>query len=271
MFIRYKFITFVSYNSYTNVTGVYYKETIRMAKREVMMLYGEKTVQVNYRVPESKKDEIDVAIKAVLKRYENPQRIEIDVRESEQRVSKDIASKKPVTIHEAFENIEKKSNPADDTMEVVIEHKPPEWATKHKHVIKSTTAEFEVGKIESQVVETKAEVESLPETAKFVSSHEKRDKVKELQALADLIKNGGGPKTSSFTTVKKPIDEIYDCIIVEKGIPVESDRVYYGSNNRIAFWDRDDASVYYANWENKYYRFANSKEFNKFCKDNQIK
>lgn len=109
------------------------------------------------------------------------------------------------------------------------------------------------------------------EPTQYVKPDVKKEKVKVLQEMADTIKNGGGSKSMSFTTVKKPIDEIYDCICVEKGIPAESDRIYYGANNRIAFWDRDDVSVFYANWENKYYQFANSKEFNKFCKDNQIK
>ena len=120
-------------------------------------------------------------------------------------------------------------------------------------------------KIEPQVLEVYTDAESK------LSSDAKKQKVKALQAMADLIKNGGGIKNVAFATAKKPIDEIYDCVIVEKGVPVESDRVYYGSNNRIAFWDRDDATVFYVNWEGKYYRFANSSQFNKFCKDNNLK
>lgn len=222
--------------------------------------YGEKTKMVNYRVPESKVTEINQIVKLKLNEYEKNALVSLEVQSSE--------------VSQKNQTVEKKSNPADDTMEIVIEHKPPEWATKHKHVIKSTAAEFEVKKIEPQVVES-YDAEKIQtntdEPTQYVKPDSKKDKIKALREMEDLIKNGGGPKTSSFTTVKKPIDEIYDCIIVEKGIPAESDRIYYGSNNRIAFWDRDDASVYYANWENKYYRFANSKEFNKFCKDNQIK
>ena len=56
---------------------------------------------------------------------------------------------------------EKKSNPADDTLELVVNHKAPEWATKHKQVIKTETSKFEVKKIEPQVVEDKIEYEIL--------------------------------------------------------------------------------------------------------------
>lgn len=239
-----------------------------MAKREVMMLYGEKTVQVNYRVPESKKDEIDVKIKGVLKEYENLQRVEIDVKESV-AVKKNydaITSKNYISqihnVDELQDNIVtqdmsartdkmlgKKSNPAD----VVVFTNPP-------------TIEVEHYSDNAQLVQ-----EVVPAAKSKPIADAKKEKVKALQEMADTIKNGSSGKSMSFISVKKPIDEIYDCIVVEKGIPAESDRIYYGTNNRIAFWDRDDSSVYYANWENKYYQFANSKEFHKFCKDNNIK
>lgn len=48
-------------------------------KREIQYIYGEKTVPLNIRVPESKKDEIDSWIKEKLKEYINPKTIEIEV------------------------------------------------------------------------------------------------------------------------------------------------------------------------------------------------
>ena len=231
-----------------------------MAKREVMMLYGEKTVQVNYRVPESKKDEIDAKIKGVLKEYENLQRVKIDVRESEQKVLKDLVFQKPVAIDEAFE---KKSKPADIKF---LETTDDAYDGKKILSLLSDEAGQYVKLSPEKMEELRVKENPSAQIQKGASAK----KVVDMDALR-AIANGEGLKTSSFTTVKKPIDEIYDCICVEKGIPAESDRIYYGANNRIAFWDRDDASVYYANWDNKYYRFANSKEFNKFCKDNQIK
>lgn len=48
-------------------------------KREIQYIYGEKTVPLNIRVPESKKDEIDSWIKEKLKDYINPKTIEIEV------------------------------------------------------------------------------------------------------------------------------------------------------------------------------------------------
>lgn len=234
-----------------------------MAKREVMMLYGEKTVQVNYRIPESKKDEIDAKIKGVLKEYENLQRVKIDVRESEQKVLKDLVFQKPVTIDEAFEKIEKKSKPADIKF---LETTDDAYDGKKILSLLSDEAGQYVKLSPEKMEELRVKENPSAQIQKGASAK----KVVDMDALR-AIANGEGLKTSSFTTVKKPIDEIYDCIIVEKGIPVESDRIYYGTNNRVAFWDRDDSSVFYANWENKYYQFANSKEFNKFCKENQIK
>lgn len=234
-----------------------------MAKRKIMLTYGEQTETLSIRVPISKKSEIQVEFEGILKKYENPQRIEIDVRESEQRVLKDIASQKPVTIDEAFEKIEKKSKPADIKF---LETTDDAYDGKKILSLLSDEAGQYVKLSPEKMEELRVKENPSAQIQKGASAK----KVVDMDALR-AIANGEGLKTSSFTTVKKPIDEIYDCIIVEKGIPAESDRIYYGTNNRIAFWDRDDVSVFYANWENKYYQFANSKEFNKFCKDNQIK
>ena len=195
-----------------------------------------------------------------MKEYENLQRVKIDVRESEQKVLKDLVFQKPVAIDEAFE---KKSKPADIKF---LETTDDAYDGKKILSLLSDEAGQYVKLSPEKMEELRVKENPSAQIQKGASAK----KVVDMDALR-AIANGEGLKTSSFTTVKKPIDEIYDCICVEKGIPAESDRIYYGANNRIAFWDRDDVSVFYANWENKYYQFANSKEFNKFCKDNQIK
>jgi len=126
-----------------------------MAKREVMMLYGEKTVQVNYRIPESKKDEIDAKIKGVLKEYENLQRVKIDVRESEQKVLKDLVFQKPVAIDEAFEKIEKKSKPADSLVSKLIPMQDK------ANIILSNVNDMLPEKIDQEIVDDKIEYEIL--------------------------------------------------------------------------------------------------------------
>jgi hypothetical protein len=50
-----------------------------MAKRKVILLYGEKTVQINKRVPESKRKEIEKQFDTILESYRNPSEVEIDV------------------------------------------------------------------------------------------------------------------------------------------------------------------------------------------------
>lgn len=277
-------------------------------KRSVFLIYGEQAVTVSFKVPESKRDEIVSEIRDnVLSKYENPQRVEIDIKEKEQRESSDIASQKPTSIAEIptwKQTLEKKSNPTDDvfTNAPILEKesfsnipftpttKESYDGEKAKSLLVDEAGQFlrpskeEMEELRLKVnptdyklivpIENFREVESdIVGVGKLATtvSDVKKDKVKALQEMADVIKSGGGAKSELFATKKKPIDEIYDCIIVERGIPQEADRIYYGSNNRIAFWDRDDSTVYYINWESKYYRFVNSNEFNKFIKDNNIK
>jgi hypothetical protein len=59
-----------------------------MAKRRVLLIYGEKTTQINFRVPESKKEKIIKEVDELLKKYHDPKHVSIDV--------KDSASKKSV-------------------------------------------------------------------------------------------------------------------------------------------------------------------------------
>jgi len=54
-----------------------------MAKRKVFLKYGENTVQINFRVPVSKRSEIEKDIEKLLKKYLNPKYVEVDVSASE--------------------------------------------------------------------------------------------------------------------------------------------------------------------------------------------
>lgn len=222
-----------------------------MAKRKIMLTYGEQTKTESIRVPISKSAEIRERFEGILKEYENPQRVEIDVKE----------------------NAEKKSNPADIKFKTTTESSYDVDQTKRFESDESlmfpkpTLEQWD--SVMPKLIDHK-DLQITENPSEQIKKGASTKKVVDMDALRDIA-SGKNLKTSSFTTVKKPIDEIYDCIIVEKGIPVESDRIYYGTNNRIAFWDRDDSNVFYANWENKYYQFANSKEFNKFCKDNNVK
>ena len=69
--------------------------------KSVFLIYGEQTVTVSFKVPESQKDKIISEIRDnVLSKYENPKRIEIDSREVEVKKPKNIS---PVTEKETKE------------------------------------------------------------------------------------------------------------------------------------------------------------------------
>lgn len=221
------------------------------------MLYGEKTVPLkSRRIPESKKDEIEGKIDLLLLGYHNLKVVEIDCEESDQSKPKDIALQKPIeaTINKSSwkdkvsADVEKKLNPTDI-------------------VYSETTAKSYEGKKENKLLVDEVGQYAKPKS-KFTPNATKNDvNIDALRAIA----NGKGVKSELFATKKKPIDEIYDCIAVTRGIPDISERIYASAKSQIAFWDRDDNTVFYVSWENKYYRFVNSAEFNKFLKDNQIK
>ena len=243
---------------------MYYINTT-MGKRKIVMLYGEKTVLLkSRRIPESKKHEIEAKIDLLLLGYHNLKVVEIDCEESDQSKAKDIASEKP-TVEEIKtnemaagkvvaepkwkQNLEKKSNPTDDTViEQMQNGKVVEGDFISASEIKNTIAFKVKPKFTPNATRNEVNMDALREIA-----------------------NGKGVKSELFATKKKPIDEIYDCIAVTRGIPDISERIYASAKSQIAFWDRDDNTVFYVNWENKYYRFVNSNEFNRFLKDQNIK
>jgi hypothetical protein len=193
--------------------------------------YGEKTKMVNYRVPESKVAEINQIVKLKLNEYE----------------------KDALMLSER------------QFLETPIEFKANEM-----------TGGSMIGRIQNgEVIEGDLiSASDIKDVMDFKVKHKFTPNAQKNTVNMDALRaiaNGEGVKSELFATKKKAISEIYDCIIVDRGVPQEADRVYYGSNNRIAFCDRYDNTVFYVNWEGKYYRFVNSSEFNKFLKDNKIK
>ena len=71
-----------------------------MAKRRVLLIYGEKTTQINFRVPESKKEKIIKEIDELLKKYHDPKHVSIDVKDSgaqkTEKVNKEVKPPKKI-------------------------------------------------------------------------------------------------------------------------------------------------------------------------------
>lgn len=64
-----------------------------MAKRRVLLIYGEKTTQINFRVPESKKEKIVKEVDELLKKYHDPKYVSIDVKDSVSKKTEKILKK----------------------------------------------------------------------------------------------------------------------------------------------------------------------------------
>lgn len=222
------------------------------------MLYGEKTVFLkSRRVPESKKDEIEGKIDSLLLDYYNPKVVEIEYEGSDKSKPNDIELSKSAEV-----NIEE-----------------PSW----KHGV-----DFKVEKLDLESGEEKIKTDEMADgrvisEPKWEQSLGKSESVKKAPFIPNSVKNkinmealrdiasGKGVESELFSAKNKPIDEEYDCIVVDRGIPDVSERVYVSTKSQVAFYDRDDSTVFYVNLDGKYYRFVNSVEFKRFCKDNGIK
>lgn len=68
---------------------------------------------------------------------------------------------------------------------------------------------------------------------------------------------------------KRPIDEIYDCIIVSAFPDVEY-REYLDARN-VTMLDRNDVGVFYAEWEGEKLMFNNEDEFQRFFNDANLR
>ena len=83
------------------------------------------------------------------------------------------------------------------------------------------------------------------------------------------IANGEGLKSELFAKKKVNIDEEYEFEVV-KSLPDLDDQVYI-DKKQIALYDKYDSGVFYIKWEGRYLKFENKKEFDRFCKNNDIK
>jgi len=97
----------------------------------------------------------------------------------------------------------------------------------------------------------------------------KKEKIKALQDMADLIKNEGASKPELFTKKKINIDEEYEFEVV-KTLPDIDDQVYV-DKKQIAMYDKYDIGVFYVKWEGRNLKFVSKREFDRFCTDNLIK
>lgn len=77
-----------------------------MAKRRLLLIYGEKTTQINFRVPESKKEKIDKEINDLLKKYHDPKYVSIDVKDSVSKKNKDEKPPKKIEPQVVVEELD---------------------------------------------------------------------------------------------------------------------------------------------------------------------
>ena len=84
-----------------------------MAKRRVLLIYGEKTTQINFRVPESKKEKIIKEIDELLKKYHDPKHVSIDVKDSgtqkTEKVNKEVKPPKKIEPQVVVEENKKRT------------------------------------------------------------------------------------------------------------------------------------------------------------------
>jgi hypothetical protein len=203
--------------------------------------FGESTVLVSIRVPESKKEEILNRFYSVLNDYiiENP------FIWKDGKVDTEVVPKWK-------QDLEKKSNPTDDTIEIVVENKAPELAKKHKQVLK-VAKDYNVGVIEN------GEIKFTPNAQKNTV---------DMDALRKIA-SGEGLKSELFTKKKLPLDELYEFEYV-KSLPDIDNQVAIDSKG-ISLYDRYDPGIFYVKWEGKYLRFDNKAEFDRFANDHSIK
>lgn len=206
-----------------------------MAKRKITLLYGEGTVQVYFRLPESKRDEIEKMFWDILKEYENPTKVEIDVKNSVEEVDVPKWKRK---LNE--KDSEKKSNPADD------EFKAPAEKSQNLKNFESLVSD-----------------EVSPAMKDFVD--EKKAKIAMLKEIA----TGNGPKkVGSFIAEKTPLEERYD-FEENTTLPDNEYRMIIGTKG-VAFTDMYDASFVYLKHGHRYFRFSDRKEFDRFVKTEGI-
>ena len=198
-----------------------------MAKRS---RYGEDTVLVSLRVPESKKDEILDRFYVILSEYNVSYASQIKVVDA---VIESVA-------------VEKKSNPADVVVKEVAEK--PQATFEFIHPPKKPL------KVEKDYVVSVIDIDA-----------EKKAKIAMLKEIA----SGNGPKkVGSFISEKTPLEERYE-FDENTTLPDIEYRVAIGSKG-IAFTDMYDASFIYLKHGHRYFRFSDRKEFDRFVKTEGI-
>lgn len=100
-----------------------------MIEKKIVLMYGEQTVQKSYRIPKSKFKEIDEAIKELLSKYEDPKTVVVFCK-SKTKITGEVQDMKPI-------------------IDLEIKNKAPEWATKHKEVLRPTS---EISNFKSRVL-----------------------------------------------------------------------------------------------------------------------
>lgn len=206
-----------------------------MAKRKITLLYGEGTVQVYFRLPESKRDEIEEKFWEILKGYENPTKVEIDVRNS---------------------------------IDLKVEGKAPDWATKYKEPLKSEKEYYiESEKKSNPTDDNKSTAPEISKFEKAIESAVENPKAKnvDMDALRDIASGKGLKGTFALTKKKVNIDEEYEFEYV-KSIPDQDDQIVIDKKG-LAFYSKYDLGVFYVKREGKYMRFDSKAEFDRFGKE----
>ena len=104
-----------------------------------------------------------------------------------------------------------------------------------------------------------------------VDVKKKSDPTDEVFYDAPRNKNLTNDEPSQFVKPTIKIDEVYDCVVVTKGVPDVAYRKNISYKSDLAFLDVHDSDVYYGFVNGVYYKFIDKKEFDRFCGDYLIK
>lgn len=206
--------------------------TIHIAMAKDKAIYLEETVQVNFRVPKSKRKEFRDEANLILKKY--------DARE----LMKNVGYAE-VKDGECFE-IPKKIEPsADDDKTVArVEGFPESEAEQINSEIKRITEEKEKEMSETDI---------------------KKAKINALQGIADTIKSGGALENS---TEKKTIFDKYDCEVVRN---VDLDDLFQVNSKTNYMGNKYDQTITYVRHDGQMLLFRDKSESDRFVKEYGVK
>jgi hypothetical protein len=210
--------------------------------------YGEETKMLSFRIPISLVDEINQTVKLRLLDFEKSRVI------SGNNIIP-IGNNLPV-FEEPFKTKNSKEKDIPKWDDKLVRRGPEKKSNPTDIKFEKTTAESYDGKKSDSLLGD--------ELGQFA----KPKKVVDMDALR-AIANGQGVKSELFSKKKVNIDDEYSFEVV-KVIPDINDQIYI-DKKQIAFYDKYDIGVFYVKWEGRYLRFEDKKEFDRFCKDNEIK